>query len=169
MLYVCSLSKLDQVVEAVKASFLVSVVNPEMEVVRPKRIAEENHLFLGMNDIAATIPGFTLSTEQQVGQLIEFVRKWDHSAPMVIHCWAGVSRSTASAYIAACTLRPELDEMLLAQDLRKASPPATPNRRLVELADHLLQRNGRMSEAIKSIGRGEDCYEGNVFAMPHIH
>ena len=168
MLYVCSLSKLDHVVEAVKASYLVSVVNPEMEVVRPKRILPENHLFLGMNDIAANIPGFTLSSEQQVQQMIDFFRKWDRSAPMVVHCWAGVSRSTASAYIAACTLRPDLDEMQLAQDLREASPPATPNRRLVELADHLLGRNGRMSEAIRSIGRGEDCYEGNVFAMPHI-
>ncbi|WP_119306698.1 tyrosine phosphatase family protein [Cohaesibacter haloalkalitolerans] len=168
MLYVCSLSKLDRVVEAVKASHLVSVVNPDMEVIRPKRIAPENHLFLGMNDIAATIPGFTLSTGQQVAQLIAFLHKWDRSAPMVIHCWAGVSRSTASAYIAACALRPDLDEMLLAEDLRKASPPATPNRRLVELADELLGRDGRMNEAIRSIGRGADCYEGNVFAMPHI-
>nr|WP_320143129.1 protein-tyrosine phosphatase family protein [uncultured Cohaesibacter sp.] len=168
MLYVCSLSKLDQVVDAVKASHLVSVVNPEMEVVRPRRIPEENHLFLGMNDIAATIPGFTLSSEQQVQKMIRFFRSWDRSAPMVVHCWAGVSRSTASAYIAACALRPELDEMQLAQDLRKASPPATPNRRLVELADHLLGRDGRMSEAIKAIGRGADCFEGNVFAMPHI-
>nr|WP_321462763.1 protein-tyrosine phosphatase family protein [uncultured Cohaesibacter sp.] len=168
MLYVCSLSKLDQVVESVKASYLVSVVNPEMEVIRPQRIPAENHLFLGMNDIAATIPGFTLSSQHQVAQLIDFVRKWDRSAPMVVHCWAGVSRSTASAYIAACVLRPDLDEMTIAQDLREASPPATPNRRLVELADHLLGRDGRMSEAIKNIGRGADCFEGNVFAMPHI-
>ncbi|WP_316861438.1 tyrosine protein phosphatase [uncultured Cohaesibacter sp.] len=168
MLYVCPLAKLDQVVERVQASYLVSVVNPEMEVRRPRRIAKDNHLFLGLNDIGVSMPGFKLSSEQQVRILIDFFLKWDKAEPMVVHCWAGVSRSTASAYIAACALRPDLDEMQLARDLREASPPATPNKRLVELADRILQRDGRMIEAISSIGRGVDCYEGNVFAMPHI-
>ena len=168
MLYVCSLSKLPSVVETVKASHLVSVINPDMPVERPDRIDENNHLFLGMNDIAAAMPGFDLGTKDQVSELIQFVRDWDQKSPMVVHCWAGVSRSTASAYIAACALRPDLSEARLAQDLREASPSATPNRLLVALADELLGRGGRMSQAIAQIGRGANCYEGNVFAMPHI-
>ena len=169
MLYVCSLAKLPHVVDRVKASYLVSVLNPEMAVERPARIAPQNHLFLGMNDITATLPGFKLGTEEQVHRLIEFFRAWDRKDPMVVHCWAGVSRSTASAYIAACTLRPDLSEWQLAQDLRAASPPASPNKKLVAMADDLLQRDGRMVDAVFAIGRGQDCFEGNVFAMPHVH
>ena len=168
MLYVCSLAKLADVTRAVKASHLVSVINPDMSVERPDFIAPENHLFLGMNDIAMTMPGFEAGTRAQVQQLVQFVRSWDQRASMVIHCWAGVSRSTASAYITACALRPDLDEFDLAQDLRDVSPSATPNRLLVGLADDLLGRQGRMIRAIEGIGRGAYCYEGDVFAMPHV-
>ena len=169
MLYVCSLSKLQQVVDDVEATHLVTVLNPDMAMERPARITPERHLRLGLNDIAATMPGFQLASEQQVQTLIAFFQAWDRTTPMVVHCWAGVSRSTASAYIAACCLRPDLSEMQLAKDLRQASPSATPNPYLIALADDLLGREGRMIQAIASIGRGADCYEGDIFAMPHIH
>jgi predicted protein tyrosine phosphatase len=55
--------------------------------------------------------------------------------------------------------------MELAQALRRASPTATPNRRLVALADDRLGRQGRMIAAITAIGRGADCYEGAPFAL----
>ncbi len=168
MLYVCSLSKLQQVVDEVEATHLVTVLNPEMDMERPKRIAPERHLRLNLNDIAGTLPGFKLASEQQVQQLIDFVHAWDRETPMVVHCWAGVSRSTASAYIAACCLRPDMSEIDLAKALREASPRATPNSHLIALADDLLGRDGRMVKAIEALGRGAYCYEGDIFAMPHI-
>jgi predicted protein tyrosine phosphatase len=76
-----------------------------------------------------------------------------------------VSRSTASAFIAACALNPKRDEHEIAQALRAASPTATPNARFVALADDRLQRNGRMSAAIQSIGRGADCFEAEPFTL----
>ena len=93
------------------------------------------------------------------------MRGWDRAEPMLIHCYAGVSRSTAAAFIAACALKPERDEFEVARALRAASPTATPNARLVALADAALGRDGRMSEAIAAIGRGEDCFEGTPFAL----
>ena len=84
---------------------------------------------------------------------------------MVIHCWAGISRSTASAYIAASVLNPELDEVHLATRLRAASPSATPNPRLIALADTILDRKGRMMAAIADIGRGADAFEGTPFEL----
>ena len=74
---------------------------------------------------------------------------WDRAAPMLIHCFAGVSRSTASAYIAACALERRIATSTRSrQRLRAASPTATPNARFVALADARLQREGRMSAAI---------------------
>ena len=84
----------------------------------------------------------------------------------MIHCWAGISRSTAGGYIAACALMPHLDEAFLARELRQRSPSATPNGRLVALADGILGREGRMIAAIKAIGRGRDAFEGAPFVLP---
>ena len=84
---------------------------------------------------------------------------------MLIHCFAGVSRSTAAAYIAACALKPKRDEFAIARALRAASPTASPNTRLVALADDKLGRRGRMSEAIAEIGRGRECFEGEPFTL----
>ena len=50
--------------------------------------------------------------------------------------------------------------------LRRASPYATPNARLVALADDLLARRGRMVDAVLSIGRGAETYEGEPFMLP---
>ena len=61
-----------------------------------------------------------------------------------MHCWFGVSRSPAAAYVAACALAPDQDEAAFADSaLRRAAPFATPNRRIVALGDALLAREGR--------------------------
>ncbi len=46
---------------------------------------------------------------------------------MVVHCYAGISRSTASAFAAACALNPRRDEV---EDRAKRSvPPPRSHRR----------------------------------------
>ena len=100
-----------------------------------------------------------------VEMLLAFVRAWDRADPLLIHCWAGVSRSPAAAFVAACALAPDRDEAEIAHAIRKASPTATPNARFVALADAHLRRNGRMVEAVAGIGRGEDCFEGVPFSL----
>jgi predicted protein tyrosine phosphatase len=87
-------------------------------------------------------------------RLVEFIADWDRKSPLLIHCWAGISRSTAAAYTALCLLRPDESEAGLAQELREASPSATPNRMIVSQVDEILGREGRMLEAIAAIGRG---------------
>jgi predicted protein tyrosine phosphatase len=98
-----------------------------------------------------------------VERLLGFVQAWDRRQPLVIHCYAGVSRSTAAAYIALSSLDPARDEHDLAQDLRRRSPSATPNIRMIRYADAILKREGRMVAAIEAIGRGRDTYEGDPF------
>ena len=67
----------------------------------------------------------------------------------MVHCYAGISRSTAGAFVTACALNPQRDEMTIARALRDASPTATPNIRIVSLADRMLGRDGRMVAAIR--------------------
>ncbi len=130
-LHVSPLSKLDATVAACGASHLVSLINLATPVERPPGIAEGRHLFLGMSDISQPTEGHVLAGREHVERLVAFVRGWDRAAPLVIHCWAGISRSTAAAYITACALAPARDENAAADALRLASPSATPNARLV--------------------------------------
>ena len=164
--YVCSLSQVAATVSATRASHLVSLINDGTLVVRPEAIPATNHLFIGINDITEAQDGMVLPGEDHVRRLVDFAEGWDRARPMVVHCFAGISRSTAAAYITLCVTRPERDEREIAQRLRAASRFATPNARLVAIADHMLGRDGRMIEAIQGIGRGEMAVEGVPFVLP---
>jgi predicted protein tyrosine phosphatase len=164
-LHVTPLSRLAETVIAADASHVVTLINAATVVERPHPIPAERHLFIGVSDITQPMDGHIAPGREHVERLLAFARGWDRARPMVIHCWAGISRSTAGAFITACALEPGLAEDRLAWSLREASPSATPNARLVEVADALLGRRGRMVRAIEAIGRGEDAYEGTPFVL----
>jgi predicted protein tyrosine phosphatase len=109
--------------------------------------------------------GFVVPCERHIEQILNFVRNWDRSAPMVVHCFAGISRSTASAFAAACMLNPHRDEIAIARQIRAASPIAQPNRLIVGLADKALGRDGRMLRALDEMGPGSMSVEGRPFRV----
>jgi predicted protein tyrosine phosphatase len=164
-IHVCPLSKIEATVAASGASHLISLINDDTPVMRPAAIMAENHLFLGINDIVEPMEGLVAPAEEHVSELIDFVAIWDRSRPMVVHCYAGISRSTAAAFITLCALKPSRDEREIATRLRSASPFAFPNPRLIGFADRLLKRDGRMIAAVQSIGRGEIAFESIPFAL----
>ncbi len=164
-LHVCSLALIGETVAKTGARSLVTLLSPGTEVERPIGIRPERHLYLALSDIVEPMPGQVLPDAAHLERLLGFVRAWNRAEPMVIHCFAGVSRSTAAAYIAACALEPGRDEFAIAKAIRAASPTASPNSRLVALADEALGRRGRMKEAIATIGRGEACFEGTPFTL----
>lgn len=164
-LHVCPLSRLNETVTATRASHVVSLMGASATVERPAGIAAERHLFIGVSDIVEPLEGYVLPAAEHIEQLLAFVRAWGRESPLLFHCWAGISRSTAAAYIAACALAPERREDEIALALRQASPSATPNARFVALADDLLGRRGRMVDAVRAIGRGAEAMEGTPFML----
>ncbi|HUD84793.1 MAG TPA: protein-tyrosine phosphatase family protein [Xanthobacteraceae bacterium] len=165
MIHVCSLARLHETVEDTGARHVVSLLGDEMTIVRPSGIAPENHLWLRLHDISAPLDGYIIPGEEHIAELLQFVRGWDRGAPLVVHCFAGISRSTASAFASVCALNPHRDELSIAQALRSASPTATPNIRIVSIADKLLGRDGRMVAAIETIGRGVMADEAMPFRL----
>ena len=164
--HVCSLARIDEIASASGARSMVTLINIGTPVERPACIAPERHLFIGMSDIAHPVQGLVAPDVAHVETLLSFVRAWDRADPLLIHCWAGVSRSTAAAFVTACALNEGRAEDEIAATIRAASPTATPNPRFVAIADERLGRSGRMIDAIRAIGRGEDCFEGVPFALP---
>lgn len=164
-IHVCSLALIRPTVAETGASHLVSLIKEGTPVTRPEAIAAERHLYLGFDDIIEPMEGMTAPAEEHVRDLLTFVDRWDRQQPMVVHCYAGISRSTAGAFISLCAVNPKRSEAEIAQRIRIASPTATPNARLVAFADRLLDRKGRMVEAIDAIGRGETAFEGVPFGI----
>lgn len=162
---VCPLSRIEATVRATGAQTMVTLLSPGTDLERPLSIVQARHLHLMLSDIADPMDAHMLPNRMHVDEYLDFVRAWDQRAPMLVHCYAGVSRSTAAAYMAACALRPQHAEADVARRLRQASPTATPNRKLVAIADCALGREGRMVEAIAAIGRGQSCMEGVAFKL----
>lgn len=165
MIIVCPLNKAEPLAAAHDVSHVISLLGPGTPHRSFAGVTAERHLRLTFHDIAQPTDGFSPPGVADAERLVSFLRGWRRDRPMLIHCWAGISRSTAAAYTALCLLRPASDEEDLARELREASPSATPNRLIVALADQLLGREGRMVRAIAAIGRGADAFEGTPFTL----
>jgi len=165
-LIVCPVSVLDEVIAEHAPSRVVTLLSDELMIETPENVEPHRHLRLFMNDIDQPMDGYEPPNAGHVERLIEFVDVWEKDRPIVIHCWAGISRSTAAAYAALCHLNPDASEDDLAWLMRRASPMASPNRMIVRLADEFLGRSGRMVEAIAAIGRGRETWENEVFSLP---
>lgn len=165
-IYVCAKSQVVDAVRRIRPSHLITLLDPDDHMPTPDDISGHRHLRLGMHDIAHGHSEYTAPDEMHVRELITFAQDWDRSAPILIHCWAGVSRSTASAFTIACMLNEPGREKDIANMLRARASHAQPNQRIVAIADDILKRDGRMLEAIDSLSPSSTVYEGVLFALP---
>jgi predicted protein tyrosine phosphatase len=159
-LIVCGLSDIHGVIARRRPSHMVTLLDPSTMIETPAGLSPQAHLKLGVNDIAAPTDGMIPPDESSVQQLLEFGRAWDETHPMLIHCWAGISRSTASAFVIACDKSPDADETEMALAMRRAARHAYPNRRIIAIADSMLGRGGRMIDAVEAMGSTDYAVSG---------
>lgn len=163
---VCPLHRLDDEVRRLAPSRLLTLLAPDGVVpARPHGLLADAHLLRLFHDIAGPRDGLIPPSMGDIEAIVSFAQTWDRQGPMLVHCYAGISRSTAAAFIMACALHPDVDEGDLARALRRASVTATPNLRMVDLADDLLGRRGRMTAAIEDIGLGQLTHTGAPFRL----
>ncbi len=165
-IYVCSKSQVPEAARQIRPSHLITLLDPADDMPTPDEVPGHRHLKLGLHDIAVAQPDFVAPDEMHVRELIAFAKGWDRSQPMLIHCWAGISRSTASAFTIACMLNEPGREHDIARLLRARAAHAQPNLRIVAIADALLSRGGNMVEAVDAMGPGRIVFEGELFSLP---
>jgi predicted protein tyrosine phosphatase len=149
---VCGLADVPDLIARRRPSHMVTLLDPASMIETPSGVAPERHLKLAVNDIANPMEGLILPDESVVARLLAFGRDWDETRPMLVHCWAGISRSTASAFVLACERSPEAPEEKIALAMRRVAAHASPNRRIVALADDMMGRRGRMVDAVAAMG-----------------
>lgn len=163
---VTPLALIDDTIEADKPSHLLSLLGPDYMIQPHGRFAKDRHLRVHVHDIAEPLPGQVHPGAKHAANVLGFADTWDRSQPMLIHCWAGISRSTASMFMILCKLNPGVEEAIILRRMRALAPHVAPNRLLVMHADALLGRDGRMLEALDSVGPAVPASEGFHFHLP---
>lgn len=166
MILVTPLSEIESAIRRYRPSHMITLLSPEHMIDTPAGIDAARHLRLSVNDVSDVAASELPPSEYHVSQLLEFGRGWNADAPMLVHCWAGVSRSMAATYSILCDRFEPGKERDIARALRYRAPHAWPNPLMVRLADDLLSRQGRMVDAINSIGRGSIVAEGECVEFP---
>ncbi len=151
MIYVCGLEAMPRHVAALRLAHLISLVAPDEQPPTPAGIRSERHLRVSIHDISEPIAGSILPAEEHVTALVAFLRECRDDGAVLMHCVAGISRSMAGALIALC-LDAEGREAEAGRRLRQLARHAHPNRRMIEVADRLLGRGGRLIAAREAMG-----------------
>lgn len=88
---------------------------------------------------------------EDVARLVRFAREIDPTrGTLLVHCQAGISRSTAAAAIALAVLwGPGYEEAAL-REVYRVQPEARPNRRMLELADTVLGNGSALLAAAEA-------------------
>ena len=162
---ICPYSGLNTAVKRHRPSHLLSLL-VEPFVPTPDAIRPDRHLRISVHDISEAIDGLVCPEHSHISEVVDFARGWDRKEPFLVHCWAGISRSTAAAFIVLCDIHGSGHERRIAQALRYYAPHAQPNRLMVQHADHLLQRKGEMIAAVAAMPPAVPAIEGELVRLP---
>ncbi len=148
-------------------SHVLSILDPEWPV--PEAFGgfgEHAKLELRFHDVIEETPGRVAPERDDVEAILAFGRDLQGepaaAARLLVHCHAGVSRSTASMALMLAQARPSLPAERILQGVLGIRDKAWPNLRILELGDALLGRNGTLPAA------AADLYRHQLRLRPHL-
>ena len=163
-IFVCGLYEMPMHAERVRPQRLISLVPEHEQPDTPAVIAPGDHLRLIVDDVSVAGASPHAPDPRHIRALVRFLRETDGRSVMM-HCMAGVSRSTAAALIALALEAPGREHEA-ATLLRNAAPHARPNRLMIELADRALRRKGRLVAALDAMGEASLPEEDGLVELP---
>lgn len=104
-------------------------------------------LILRFEDVDDEDPELATAQPIHVERALDFARQ-QRGKHLLIHCHAGVSRSTAIAYAILCDRLGPGQESIALDKVFEIRPAACPNLLVTRLADALLGREGRILETL---------------------
>jgi predicted protein tyrosine phosphatase len=129
-----------------KPDKLVSLMDPPCDL-QVNGIKASAHLRVALHDIALRIPFATRPERVHVGRLLDFGATWVPPERLLVHCAAGISRSSAALILLLAQKNPGREDQVV-MHVRDRAHHIMPNRRIIELGDHALGCRGRLIEAV---------------------
>jgi predicted protein tyrosine phosphatase len=163
---VCGLDELAVHCQA-RVSHVLSILDPEWPVPEAfGTFGEHEKLELRFHDVIEEGPGVVVPTAIHIEQLLAFGRGLGREpatdAHLLVHCHAGVSRSSASMALLIAQAMPDRSGDAIFADILRIRPQIWPNLRIVEIGDRALRRNGNLIAAAQSV------YRLQISQKPHL-
>lgn len=134
-----------------RVTHVLSILDPmEPEPAAFADFPRHDRLTLRFDDVIEPIPGYAPPLPKHVEDILRFGREIGAEAlpTLLIHCHAGISRSTAAATALLLQAFPELGAEQALDHIREVRPQAWPNSRMVGFADEQLGRGGTLVAAL---------------------
>jgi predicted protein tyrosine phosphatase len=154
---VCGIEELPGHCQA-RASHVLSILDPGWPV--PDAFGaygEHARLELRFHDVVETVSGMVSPDKKHVSQLLAFghalTAERRSDAHLLVHCHAGVSRSTASMALILAQALPQVPAARILAHVVSIRPQAWPNLRILEIGDVLLARGGDLIAAAADVYR----------------
>ena len=165
-LTICSIDELLGHCDA-GASHVLSILDPEWPVPEAfGSFGEHVKLELRFHDIVDDVAGMIPPNEGHVRQLLDFGRSLLAEPPpnahLIVHCHAGVSRSSASMALILAEARPDVPAERIMAEILRIRPQAWPNLRMIEFGDRLLRRDRALIKA------AHELYRTRLEARPEL-
>jgi predicted protein tyrosine phosphatase len=135
-------------------SHVLSILDPEWPIPTAfGSFGEHERLELRFHDVVEAEPSIVAPQPEHVRELLAFGRDLTPGAHLLVHCHAGVSRSTASLSLILAQALPACPAKAIFAEVLRIRPIAWPNLRIIELGDLLLQRDGTLTAALHEVFR----------------
>lgn len=148
-------------------SHVLSILDPDYPVPEAfGTFGEHAKLELRFHDVIEETPGYVAPQPEHVAQLLAFGRDLLAEPPadahLLVHCHAGISRSTASMALILAEGLPDRSGREILEQVLHIRAKAWPNLRLIEMGDAMLGRNGDL------IAAAHDVYRRQLVIRPQL-
>jgi len=154
---VCGIEELTDHCET-GASHVLSILDPDWPI--PDAFGGfgvHEKLELRFHDVIEDGAGLIPPRLEHVERLLSFGQDLHAEPPdnahLLVHCHAGISRSTASMALILAQGAPSLSGAEILREILRIRPKAWPNLRIIEMGDAMLSRNGELTAAAIEIYR----------------
>jgi predicted protein tyrosine phosphatase len=127
---------------------------------------EHERVELFFDDVIEDSPNQIAPHRRDVEAILAFGRSLSAEpsscAHLLVHCHAGISRSTAAMTLILAQARPDLSADSILSEVLRIRSKAWPNLRIIEFGDALLGRNGEIVSAAAAV------YREQLRLRPHL-
>ena len=154
LLTICGLEELEQH-RTRGVTHVLSILDPDWADPQAFLAFDPHHrTILRFHDVIEPGPGLQQPQAGHVEAVLGFGQAFAQDAAergeghLLVHCHMGISRSTAAMATLMAQAHPSEDEDRILARLKEIRPQAWPNLRMMEFADELLGRRGRLVSAL---------------------
>ena len=140
---------LDQVRELDVSTYDGIITIEDTTIREPFRVQtdEPKQLILRFDDINQPMDDYVIPQMSHIKRALEFADKIEDGS-LLIHCRAGISRSSAIALAVIAKRLGSGKEEEAVNTLEHINPNCRPNRSIVEMTDALLERDGKLYKEV---------------------